>query len=116
MHYTRIYSDNNGESHFEHVELSMKENEPLGILSEVFSVRYLQFRENIADYYWDFHNPPARQFIILLDGAIEITTSLGEKRQFGAGDILLIEDVKGKGHRTENIKKEIRKSIFIQLS
>ena len=115
MHYTRIYSDNNGDSHFETIELALKPEGPLGSMSEVFSTKALQFRENTADFYWDFHNPPARQFVIMLDGEIEITTSLGERRKFTAGDILLLEDIEGKGHRTENIKKEIRKSIFIQL-
>lgn len=115
MHYTRIYSDANGESHFEVVEIQLKDNGHLGFVSEVMKAKAIQFRENPADYYWDFHNAPARQFILLLDGEIEITTSLGEKRQFTAGDILLVEDTEGKGHRTENVKKEKRKSIFIQL-
>lgn len=115
MHYTRIYSDKNGDSHFENVELKLTDEGPLGCLSEVFTAKAVQFRENTADYYWDFHNPPAKQFIILLDGEIEITSSLGERRQFTAGDILLVEDIEGKGHRTENIRKEKRKSVFIQL-
>lgn len=115
MHYTRIYSDKTGDSHFETVELKLTDEGPLGSLSEVFNAKVLQFRENTSDYYWDYHNPPARQFIILLDGEIEITTSLGEKRRFSAGDILLVEDINGKGHRTEHTKKEKRKSVFIQL-
>lgn len=115
MNYTRIFSDEKGESHFENVEIALKESGPLGLMSEVLPVRFLQFRENVADYYWDYHNAPARQFIILLDGEIEITTSLDEKRRFGPGDILLVEDTDGKGHRTENINKQTRKSIFIQL-
>lgn len=93
----------------------MREEGPLGSLSDVMSAKAIQFRENNSDYYWDYHNAPARQFIILLDGEIEITTSLGEKRRFIAGDILLVEDLTGKGHKTENIKREKRKSIFIQL-
>lgn len=115
MHYTRIYSDKKGESHFETVELKLTDEGPLGAMSEVLSAKAVQFRENTADYYWDYHNPPSKQFIILLDGEIEITTSLGERRQFTAGDILLLEDTEGKGHRTEQIKKEKRKSVFIQL-
>jgi hypothetical protein len=115
MHYTRIYSDNNGESHFERVEIPFRDYGAVGFLSESMKVRILQFRENNGDYYWDYHNPPASQFIILLDGKIEITTSLGEVRQFTGGDILLVEDTEGKGHKTENISKEPRKSIFIQL-
>jgi hypothetical protein len=115
MNYTRIYSDSEGESHFEIVEVPLKENSNIGYLSDGFAVRSLQFRENKADYSWDFHHAPERQFIILLDGEIEITTSLGETRRFSTGDILLTEDTFGKGHKTRNIKKQIRKSIFVKI-
>ncbi len=115
MFYTRIYSDEHGDSHFERVDVTLSERGKIGHLSELMSVKNLQFRENKPDYNWDFHNAPARQFIILLDGEIEIETSLGEKRSFKGGDILLVEDTHGKGHRTKNITQQIRKSIFIQL-
>jgi hypothetical protein len=115
MHYTRIYSDNLGESHFETVIVPLKDNGDIGYLSDGFDVRTFQFRENKADYSYDFHNAPEKQFIILLDGEIEITTSLGETMQFSAGEILLMEDTEGKGHRTRNINTQIRKSIFVKL-
>ena len=115
MHYTRIFSDENGESHFETVQVELKDNGIVGFLSESFKVKSLQFRENKEGYFWDFHNTPARQFIILLDGEIEITTSSGEVQQFGRGDIILAEDTQGKGHRTRNIKQEFRKSLFIRV-
>lgn len=115
MHYTRIYSDETGESRFETVEVPLSDRGMVGYLSEHFPVRSLQFRENKKDYDWDFHNAPARQFIVLLDGKIEITVSSGESRTFAAGDILLVEDTEGKGHKTRNIRKQVRKSLFIQI-
>ena len=115
MHYTRIFSDSLGESHFETVIVPLKDNGDIGYLSEGFEVKLFQFRENKADYSWDFHNTPERQFIILLDGEIEITTSMGETMQFSAGEILLMEDTSGKGHKTKNINTQIRKSIFVKL-
>lgn len=115
MHYTRIYSDENGDTHFKIVDIPLTEKGEVGRLSDLISVRNLQFRENDPDYHWDFHNAPSRQFIILLDGEIVIETSPGEKRIFKGGDILLVEDTHGKGHRTKNITNQIRKSIFIQL-
>ena len=115
MHYTRIYTDASGESRFERVEVPLGDKGPIGYLSGAFRVRSLEFRENPPDYDWDFHNAPARQFVILLDGEIEITSSLGETRKFGPGDILLAEDTEGKGHRSRNITPQIRKSIFVRL-
>lgn len=115
MHYTRIYTDRNGDSQFELVEIPLTDRGVVGFLSEKFNVHALQFRENIADYDWDFHNAPAKQFIVLLDGEIEITSSLGVQRIFRAGDVLLVEDTDGKGHKSRNLLKQVRKSIFIQL-
>jgi hypothetical protein len=115
MRYTRLYADEQGESHFEDISVPLKNEGTLGYLSENFEVKWLRFRVNEAGYDWDYHNAPARQFIILLDGGIEITTSRGEARTFSGGDILLVEDTYGKGHKTRNIKKQIRKSVFIGI-
>jgi quercetin dioxygenase-like cupin family protein len=41
---------------------------------------------------------PKRQFLLCLDGRLEVTASDGEKRSFGPGDCVLMEDVDGKGH------------------
>lgn len=115
MHYTRIYADDNGDSHFEMVHVPLTDNGIMGSISMPFETKSLIFRENKANYDWDFHNAPARQFIILLDGEIEITTSLGAVRRFRGGEILLVEDTIGAGHKTENIVQCIRKSLFITL-
>lgn len=115
MIYTRIYSDTNGNSHFEEVVVPLHDKGVVGFLSANFVVSELQFRENKMDYSWDFHTAPARQFIVLLDGEIEIETSLGDVRRFKGGDVLFVEDVSGKGHRTRNITQRIRRSLFIKL-
>lgn len=111
----RIYSDANGDSHFEDVAVPLKESGMVGKLSEAIAAKSLIFREVAPSYDWDFHPAPQRQYIILLDGEIEIETSLHEKRTFKGGDILLVEDITGKGHKTKNIQPAKRKSIFITL-
>lgn len=112
---TRVFSDNNGDSHFETQEIPLKEAGEIGLLSDALPVKNLIFREVIPSYDYDFHTAPQRQYIILLDGEIEIETSLGDKRTFGAGDILLVEDTTGKGHKTRNLLPIRRKSLFISL-
>jgi hypothetical protein len=79
-------------------------------------VKTLQFRKVSPDYDYDFHHAPQRQYIVLLDGGIEIETSLGEMRQFQTGEILLVEDTAGKGHRTRNLERRERTSLFIHLT
>lgn len=112
---TRIYSDTNGDSCFEEVEIPLTESGEIGSLSDLIPATGVVFREVLPDYDYDFHNAPHKQYIILLDGEIEIETSLGDKRSFGAGEILLMEDTEGKGHKTRNLKKQKRKSVFIKL-
>ena len=111
----RIYSDKNGDSHFEDVEIPLKEMGMVGKLSDELDVKGLMFREVAPTYDWDFHCAPQRQYIVLLDGEIEIETSLGDKRTFKGGDILLVEDTWGKGHKTKNLRHELRRSVFITL-
>ncbi|MCC7515642.1 MAG: hypothetical protein IT212_13210 [Bacteroidia bacterium] len=112
---TRIYIDNNGESHFEDIEIPLKNDGEIGFLSDNIPVKEIIFRKVTPDYDYDFHNAPQKQYIILLDGEIEIETSMGEKRIFKGGDILLVEDTRGKGHKTRNIRNIERQSIFITL-
>jgi hypothetical protein len=38
-----------------------------------------------------------------LQGASEVTTSDGQKRHFGPGSVVLLDDTTGKGHRTRAI-------------
>src|SRR3954469_12418879 len=112
---TKLYNDNNGDSHFEDIEIPLIEAGSVGKLSEVLPANGIMFREVEPSYDWNFHTAPQKQYIILLDGAIEIETSLGEKRTFKGGDVLLVEDTTGKGHKTKNLQPIKRKSIFIIL-
>src|SRR5690554_5177165 len=112
---TRVYADKRGESRFEDIELPLEDAGEIGFLSEKFSAKEVVFRKVKPIYDYDFHTAPQRQFIILLDGEIEIETSLGEKRTFRGGDILLMEDTEGKGHKTKNLQDIERKSVFIVL-
>jgi len=112
---TRLYSDENGESRFEDSEIPLNDAGDIGALSDAVSAKEVIFREVDPSYDYDFHNAPQRQYIILLDGDIEIETSLGEKRTFGSGEILLVEDTEGKGHKTRNLTPVRRKSVFITL-
>ncbi len=112
---TRIYSDENGDSHFEDISIPLEDAGTIGRLSSKLNANGVIFREVEPDYDYDFHNAPQRQYIVLVDGGIEIETSLGEKRKFQAGEVILVEDTTGKGHRTRNLEKRKRRSVFITI-
>jgi hypothetical protein len=112
---TRIYTDAAGDSHFEDITIPITDAGKIGFLSQAVSVDKLIFRKVIEQYDYEFHNAPARQYIALMDGAIEIETSDGEIRTFKGGDVLLVEDTTGKGHRSRNLQQEVRSALFITL-
>lgn len=112
---TRIYADSNGDSRFEKMTVPLEEAGRIGRLSETLPATGIIFREVEPTYDYDFHVAPQKQYIILLDGGIEIETSLGEKRVFRAGEVLMVEDTTGKGHKTRNLEPVKRKSIFITI-
>lgn len=115
MRVTRVYADAAGESHFGELDIPLKDGGAIGRLSERHPVRNIIFRENDAGYDFDWHCAPQRQYIVLLDGEIEIETSDGEKRRFHGGDILLVEDIAGRGHRTRTVNNRPRRSVFVTL-
>lgn len=115
MKVTRVYADAAGDSHFAELDIPLQDGGTIGRLSEHHPVKDIIFRENDGDYDYDWHCAPQRQYIVLLDGAIELETSDGEKRRFGGGDILLVEDVSGRGHRTRTVNSRPRRSLFVTL-
>ena len=115
MKITRIYSDPLGESRFGELDIGLGDSGPIGRLSERFPVTSIIFRENDAGYDYDWHNAPERQYIVLLDGEIEIEVGDGEKRVFRGGDVLFVEDVDGRGHRTRVTNNGPRRSVFVTL-
>ncbi|MFQ5651140.1 MAG: hypothetical protein ACE5IY_14460 [bacterium] len=115
MQITRIYCDSKGESRFQDIDIPLRDAGEIGRLSTNLPVNGIVFRENDADYNYDWHTAPQKQYIIMLDGEIEIEVSHGEIRTFRGGDILLVEDTHGKGHRTRITNNRPRRSVFVTL-
>lgn len=108
---TRLFADGNGDSYFEDIEISMTEVQyappapALEISDPVEASRYAWLRLP-ADWSDDAHPSPHRQLCIVLAGAVEGRTSKGDRRVFGVGDRLLMEDTAGKGHGTRPLNGE----------
>jgi quercetin dioxygenase-like cupin family protein len=104
-----------GASAFDEIEAELTNAGTIGSLSKPQPVSSIVFRETPPDYDFNWHPSPHRQYIVLLDGEIEIECGMGDKRKFRGGDILLMEDTWGSGHRTRTTDGKLRRSIFIRL-
>ena len=122
MAYLRVYADDDGESHFEVVELpSTRVADPgrglVADLAESIAAGELVFRhviEEPTDGSYP-HVTPRRQFIVQLDGAVDIQVSDGETRRLDPGGVVLLEDTTGKGHTTRGLSPEGRMTLVITL-
>jgi len=106
MKYVRLHADQNGQSHFAEATLNLDEADyrppaPMIFVSHAFPADGLQFVRLPPGWAAETIAPPKKQFFIGLKGQIEVTAGDGEKRTFGPGDRILMEDVDGKGHRAQ---------------
>ena len=46
---------------------------------------------------------------------MRITASDGESRVIGAGEVILVEDTSGKGHLSQSVGGQMRRSIFVPV-
>jgi hypothetical protein len=115
MKITRIYAGPDGETHFEDVEITLKEKEKTDWRSGLVKTAGIIFRETTGSYDLDFHNAPQRQYVITLKGQVDVIASDGTERRFGPGDIMLAEDTTGKGHISRAVNNQPRECIFVVL-
>ena len=116
MQFVRIYTGDDGRSHFEDVDVELDDLGPLGRISGRWPASGVQFREVDGDYHLDFHVAPRRQLIVNLTGSVEIETGSGDRRVLGPGTILLAEDLAGEGHVSRHVGGEPRTCLFVHLA
>src|SRR4026208_723557 len=115
MHVHRLYADDEGETHFDDIEVEFTRSSIGGRLSELVPATGVIFREVPADYDLDWHPAPRRQYIVNLDAGVEITASDGEARIIKAGEVILVEDTSGKGHLSKAVDGKLRHCIFVPV-
>lgn len=115
MRIHNLYMDENGESHFRDVEIEWAEERRGSKLSKKFPATGIIFRQTRAEHNVDWHPAPRRQYIVNLDAGVKITASDGESRFIKAGEVILVEDISGKGHLSEHLEGKIRNSLFIPV-
>ncbi|MCH7972051.1 MAG: cupin domain-containing protein [Chloroflexi bacterium] len=104
--YVRIYADTNGESHFDDVTIELSDVDfappaPPAFVSGPQDAEKMMFFSAPAGWDGTWHPTPKRQFMAVLKGEFEVEVSDGETRVFAPGDLLLVEDISGKGHYTK---------------
>lgn len=115
MKYTRLYMGDDGQSHFEECAMTLLDA-AIGQVaqSEDVGSALFGFVDDTREVSW--HNPPCRQYIIMLKGVMEIEIGNGEIKRFKEGEILLAEDVTGQGHITRAASEGPRHYLALPIS
>jgi len=115
MHVHNLYEDENGESHWRDIEVEWTTETPGGPASDRQSATGVIFRQMPTSYDMDWHPAPRRQYVVQLDGDVQITASDGEVRTIRAGEVFIVEDVNGKGHLSKNVSGHPYHVMFVAL-
>jgi len=104
MKVIRLYTGSDQRSHFEEKEAAFRgENIQTTDLPAASGVL---FRRAPVGHVNDWHPAPRRQYVVTLSGSWEIECSDGAKRLFKPGDVMLAEDLTGKGHVSRVVGSE----------
>ena len=86
MQFCRMYTGDDGKSHFEELDQS----EGSKFFQSALTVKALIFKnDQNRDDLHGWHNAPRRQWCITLSGTCEIGIGDGTKKTFGPGDVFL---------------------------
>ncbi|HUS11093.1 MAG TPA: hypothetical protein VMZ30_11565 [Pyrinomonadaceae bacterium] len=119
--YTRLFSDENGESHFEERECELDlidfapPASPLAV-SESFPASDAAFLAGPSGWIGDWHISPSRNLFVVISGEWEVEASDGTTRLFLPNSVLLVEDISGKGHRSRVVSKEDSFALLVRLT
>lgn len=100
-----LHGDESGETHLTRLEFPVRE-------SFAGMVRGLHDIPTTTMGFGEFvvrkpdvgvHQAPRRQFLVVLEGELEVVTSLGQRERLQPGDLLLADDVGSKGHISRDV-------------
>ena len=115
MQVTRLYTDSNNNSAFENLEISL-ERSGVEQFANLRAPSSMMLNETEPGHEYDWHNAPAKQWVITLQGEIEVTLRDGTTKKFGAGSIILAEDLSGSGHSTKVVSKEPWRCAYLPFN
>lgn len=112
--YVRLFAADDGVSHFEELELSLVERDfappaaPLAVGALGDATGSFQLVGGPGGWRGDVPHPtPRRQVFCVLEGRCRVTAGDGTAREFGPGDVLLLEDTWGEGHVTQFLSERV---------
>jgi hypothetical protein len=106
----RVYSGDDGESHFEDLT-----PEQFGEIVNNVGSGEINLNRRPSPSESDYHKAPRRQYVVNLSGIAEFEVADGTVKRLYPGDVLIAEDLTGRGHIARNIGDQFRVSLAVPL-
>jgi len=103
--YLHLYTDPDGMTHFRDEKFEfhiVNQDDSLPGLSfhdleGANSASLVKLQKGVVE---DWHTAPRKQFAVVIQGVVELTAGDGEVRRLTVGQVALLDDTSGKGHKT----------------
>lgn len=119
VRFARVASDDQGRSYFEDGSIALAPSDfappapPLDT-SEPEAAGRIVFIHGSTGWMGDWHPAPVRQYALILRGEFTVTVGSGEVRAFRPGDVVLLEDTTGQGHRTHITEEGLAAMVQVE--
>lgn len=116
----RAYVDANGESHLEEVDVDLLLSDyappaPALFVSAPGPAAGCGYLAAAPGWDGGWHPSPRRQLFVLLHGILEGEVSDGRSVRLRPGDVILLEDLSGKGHASRVVGDEKVEALVVVL-
>jgi hypothetical protein len=110
---SQIVADSSGETHFTTEKVKWNYWFDGGRITTRKPVTSFQFYHLHKGLDMGLHPAPHKQFVLIIQGTLQIETSNGEQRKFSPGSVFLVTDIEGtRGHKSCVIGKE---DVFVAV-
>jgi hypothetical protein len=121
VRYTRIYAGDDGESHFEEVDIALDEvayapPAPPYFVSRPSAATAVVYTTIPRGWSSEWHPTPKLQWWFQLAGEVEVVTSDRDSRRFLTGSIVRVEDTTGQGHTTRVVGDADVIAVYVHIS
>lgn len=118
-----LYTDDDGHARFRDEPLPLTEGSPAARLSALMASGGCQFRHSPVGFRSDFHCTTTPQWLVVLQGRMEIALRDGSARVFGPGEYFYSNDTLPPGasfdpalhgHRSRQVGDEALVTLFVR--